>query len=245
MVERYVDFSLIRLYSQRLGYLTGQLIDAQKMTGQVGDDEAPWEAAFQRRAAEEFATRLPHSYMSDRTAAFRACVQEMDRTRDVPAALDPDWQIVRSYLFNLAEALEAELQLQKRSFPGDVAGESPTTPSIIRVDELAPLASPSALVRQAEAAAAVADFALRQRYGGITSTEVDWIRSLAREVSVVDIAAEYGYSERSMHRRFNDLWEKMNVEGRTEAIVVAASVGWLERPGTPASLVSGAGVGHV
>jgi len=55
--------------------------------------------------------------------------------------------------------------------------------------------------------------------------EVDWLRLLAGDVRVSDLAERVGYSEREMYRRLKRLYLKMGVQGRTEALVKASRFG--------------------
>lgn len=236
-VTASIDYSLIHLYSLRLAYLTQVLKNAQAFSGREGSNEEPWGERFQRDAAQEYERQLPRHYLESRCKSFRACQDEMERARPVPAAMTEDWSIVESYLRNLSAALEDRLDVVRQSDRGVVAGEPPTTPAVVHFEVLAPSVSAGGLDKQFRAADAVADFCLKQQYGGVTEEEISWLRALAQERAVVEIATAHGYSERSLHRRLKDLWSKMGVAGKTEAIVVAASVGWLSRPDIPPSLV--------
>lgn len=66
----------------------------------------------------------------------------------------------------------------------------------------------------------------REAYG-LTSEEVEWLRAFARGERALDIGHRFGYSERDFYRAQQRLWEKLEVEGRNEALVVAAEIGWI------------------
>lgn len=57
--------------------------------------------------------------------------------------------------------------------------------------------------------------------------EVEWLRQLAGGATVVQIAERAGYSERAMFRLLRDLYRKMSVKNRVEAIMQARDRGWL------------------
>lgn len=59
----------------------------------------------------------------------------------------------------------------------------------------------------------------------LTEAEVRWLGALARGTSVVDLATAEAYSERAMYRRLSDLYRKMDVRTRGEAIAVASRHG--------------------
>jgi DNA-binding NarL/FixJ family response regulator len=57
--------------------------------------------------------------------------------------------------------------------------------------------------------------------------ELAWLTALAGGMSVVELADEVGYSERSLFRRLHDLYEKLGVQGRAEAMLEAGRMGLL------------------
>ena len=57
--------------------------------------------------------------------------------------------------------------------------------------------------------------------------EKEWLRQLARGDSVARLAVRAGYSERMMFRLLRDLYTKIGVSGRTEALIKARGDGWL------------------
>ena len=58
--------------------------------------------------------------------------------------------------------------------------------------------------------------------------EVGWLQTLARGATVARLACEVGYSEREMFRILSNLYQRMGVVSRTEALVQAAQSGLLE-----------------
>ncbi len=59
----------------------------------------------------------------------------------------------------------------------------------------------------------------------ITEEEIGWLAELANGVTVARIADETGYSERAMFRRLHEVYERLGVSGRTEAIIAAERLG--------------------
>ena len=59
----------------------------------------------------------------------------------------------------------------------------------------------------------------------ITDEEIGWLAELASGETVARIADETGYSERAMFRRLHEVYERLGVSGRTEAIVAAERLG--------------------
>jgi DNA-binding NarL/FixJ family response regulator len=75
-----------------------------------------------------------------------------------------------------------------------------------------------------------------QAAGGscVSPTEVGWLRLLAQGTHVVELARLAGYSERAMYRLLSQLFQRMAVANRHEAILRADRWGLLDKPETPA-----------
>lgn len=56
---------------------------------------------------------------------------------------------------------------------------------------------------------------------------MEWLAALASGSTVARLANETGYSERVMFRRLADLYGRLGVSGRAEAIVAAERLGLL------------------
>jgi DNA-binding CsgD family transcriptional regulator len=61
----------------------------------------------------------------------------------------------------------------------------------------------------------------------ISDREVEWLRELAKGTTVAQLAERSGYSERAMFRLLRLLYARMQVQGRTEALMHAQQRGWL------------------
>ncbi len=61
----------------------------------------------------------------------------------------------------------------------------------------------------------------------LADRELGWLRDLAQGHSVAAIASESGYSERMMFRLLRDLYAKLGVANRTEAMMLARERGWM------------------
>jgi DNA-binding NarL/FixJ family response regulator len=57
--------------------------------------------------------------------------------------------------------------------------------------------------------------------------EIDWLHQLAGGLTVGQLAARVGYSERMMFRLLRELYDRLQVKGRTEALMLARQRGWL------------------
>lgn len=61
----------------------------------------------------------------------------------------------------------------------------------------------------------------------LTERELAWLRDLAQGLTVAQVAARSGYSERMVFRFFRDLYEGLGVANRTEALLLARERGWI------------------
>lgn len=60
-----------------------------------------------------------------------------------------------------------------------------------------------------------------------TDEEIRWLRELATGSTVTAVASTVQYSERALYRRLKDLYAKLGVANRTQALVLAREQGWL------------------
>jgi DNA-binding NarL/FixJ family response regulator len=63
--------------------------------------------------------------------------------------------------------------------------------------------------------------------GSPTARELEWLKGLAGGLTVGQLADRLGYSERAMFRLLRDLYTRMQVQNRTEALMHAHKQGWL------------------
>jgi DNA-binding NarL/FixJ family response regulator len=60
-----------------------------------------------------------------------------------------------------------------------------------------------------------------------SAREIEWLRMLAQGATVAQLANRFDYSERAMFRLLRDLYQRMQVGGRTAALMRAQERGWL------------------
>jgi DNA-binding NarL/FixJ family response regulator len=61
----------------------------------------------------------------------------------------------------------------------------------------------------------------------LDARELGWLRELANGATVAQLAERSGYSERAMFRLLRELYGRLAVKNRTEALMVAQRRGWL------------------
>jgi two-component system, NarL family, response regulator DesR len=74
----------------------------------------------------------------------------------------------------------------------------------------------------------------RPERGTLREDEIRWLRAIARGTSVVRLARNEGYSQREIFRRLSDLYARMGVRNRHEAIALASRWGLLMPAPDPA-----------
>lgn len=84
------------------------------------------------------------------------------------------------------------------------------------------------------AAARALTGAREQQTPALTDNERRWLRALAENVTVASLARASGYSQREMYRVLAELYSRLGVTTRTEALLRADRLGLLQ---TPASVV--------
>jgi DNA-binding NarL/FixJ family response regulator len=102
----------------------------------------------------------------------------------------------------------AEPESVKRVFDAAVEGKSLLPTEVVRA-----LASPRSSLNEDEAA--------------LSARELEWLKGLASGLTVAQLADRFGYSERAMFRLLRDLYARMRVQNRTEALMYAHRQGWL------------------
>jgi DNA-binding NarL/FixJ family response regulator len=85
-----------------------------------------------------------------------------------------------------------------------------------------------ALLPTALAQALAAEGSTHNGDGWITDEEAEWLRRLKTGMTVSRLSAEVGYSERQLYRRLHDLYGRMQVNSRGEAISKASRLGLLD-----------------
>lgn len=62
----------------------------------------------------------------------------------------------------------------------------------------------------------------------LSDEELQWLRALADGSTVTKLADDVGYSERAMFRKLHDLYVRLGVKSRSEALVAAQRMGLLD-----------------
>jgi DNA-binding NarL/FixJ family response regulator len=66
-----------------------------------------------------------------------------------------------------------------------------------------------------------------EKHPALLTAEVEWLSGMTQGATVAELAKQAGYSEREMFRRLANLYVRMGVSGRTEALLAAQRWGIL------------------
>jgi DNA-binding NarL/FixJ family response regulator len=66
-----------------------------------------------------------------------------------------------------------------------------------------------------------------RRQQSLAPHEIAWLRDLANGATVAQLAKQAGYSERAMFRLLRQVYARLQVRNRTQALLHARQQGWL------------------
>lgn len=215
----------VALYAARIHYYANELVKTHRLEGQPGFDDRPWGMPYQRLAAKVYPENLPHSYLTTLANVFAGCAQTMNAQPPPPGQLAEDWWIVNAYLTNGSTAIAETLDMTLEPEWEDSTDKDPTTPNNVRFDILATYTTAQGAIRLRDAGQAVADYLSCQK--PISDNEVAILADLAAGVKYIDIAQRHGYSPRTIYRKVGQICERLEVEGKQQAITLAAHNSWI------------------
>ena len=228
----------VRVACGRVVGVTAAILEAHRLGVAEGSHECPWTLDYQREASPIFGL-LPAWYESRVAALFGRCAETMDGC-SIPAWLAQDWVIVAESMVTARRSILE--RLESASGDPDLRPRTPSSsesieelerpPFVLRFDALARLTTRAGAMRLQQAATAVRQYMEAPSPEFLDDREHELLRRLANGEAIADLAAEMGYSERSIYRALAGLWEKLGVPGRKEGIQKAALEGLLNT-GTP------------
>ena len=183
-----------------------------------------------REAISVYAAALPVSYQRDVASLFRHCADSMAR-QSIPASIAQDWLIVSEYLTNACDIIVDRLESQfgqARAGSGELPGIDDHEPVVVHFDRLAALTTTEGALRLERAALAVKGHVGGGATNALDDEQVRLLRAVASGAAIVDLAADLGYSQRSMYRALSALWRALGVPDRVQGIRKAAAEGLLD-----------------
>lgn len=197
-----------------------------------GPHGEPWTAAYHRAAVHVYAESLPVPYERRIGSLFIYSAEAMDAV-DLPAGLVEDWFIVKSYMRNASTAIADWLVTQRINSPGarkipspEIDDEGP--PRVIHYDRLAALTTLDGARRLERAAIAVQCHIGAPSAAMLDDPQRRLLNMLAAGVPIANMAADLGYSERTIYRALDRLYRALGVVDRVQAVRKAATEGLLD-----------------
>jgi DNA-binding NarL/FixJ family response regulator len=154
---------------------------------------------------------------------------------------DHDWEALtrlrqtRVELLVVAVLTDSSLPVYVRAISAGAVAAMPRDASPERVQRVFDALLHGSATLPIKVVHALASRASTDQTGEVTSielpaNEISWLRELASGATVARLADQSGYSERAMFRLLRDLYRRMGVGTRTEALMYAQQRGWLSRP---------------
>ncbi len=208
----------------------GAVLEAYEFEVPEGPHRLPWTEAYSRAAVEVCAETLPLRYVREIASLFRAGSAAMEE-HNIPTSQAPAWLIVIQHMRSAGDAMtrwaesHREPGASRAVGPAEVVGRAP---SILRFDRLAALTTAEGARRLTGAADAARQQLREALEVPLTGDQRRLLKGVASGLAVADLAVEFGYSRRSMHRELTKLWKALGVGGRIQAVRKAAAEGLLD-----------------
>lgn len=230
--EKSAGFTMarVRLACGRLAMGVHAMLEAYRFGVQEGPHREPWSPEYHAAAVKVYAESLPWSYQRDIANLFHDGEKAM-AGKTIPSDLAEDWAIVSAYMHNACAAIDEWLESGDpaiRTDPSPWVGMSEGPPAVIHFDGLAALSTEDGVRRLERAAHRVLAYFEQDEPQSLTSDERLMLRRLVASVPIADVAAEMGYSERTMYRELSKLWDKLGVPDRVSGLRRATAEGLLD-----------------
>jgi DNA-binding CsgD family transcriptional regulator len=191
-----------------------------------GTHDEPWTIDFQRQAVAIYAKALPWEYLTGLAASFEDCANLMVTVAG-PKTAAVEWGRMQQYLRSAATAINEQAPTTKPAESMTAADIAPITPPVMPFHLLAEAISTNEIADLRETGATIEGCAGGLDECPLTDQEIDWIRRMINGDRVIDIATASGYSERALYRALNELWDRLGVDNRNEAIALVGKYGWI------------------
>ena len=207
------------------------MLEAYRFGVPEGPHREPWTAEYHRESVHVYNESLPWSYQRDIAELFRDCLSAMAGCL-IPSELAEDWAIVTAYMREAVGSIEdwlASGEPQSRRSAPEVSPElMADIPRVVHWDALAGLTTQDGTRRLQNACVAVKKYFDAEAPPSLEASERLMLERLASGAAIADVAAEMGYSERSMYRELSKLWDKLGVSGRAAAVHKATAEGLID-----------------
>ena len=210
---------------------TDAMLEAYRFGVPEGPHPEPWTAEYHRESVRIYSESLPWSYQRDIAELFRDCLRAMAGCL-IPSELAGDWAIVTAYMREAARSIEDWLESGGPRLDRSGLAVSPELvsciPRVVHWDALAGLTTRAGTRRLRNASVAVKRHFDADAPPFLRAAERLMLERLASGAAIADVAAEMGYSERSMYRELAKLWDKLGVSGRAAGVHKATVEGLID-----------------
>lgn len=198
-----------------------------------GPHDKLWTPEHHGEAVRIYAKTLPASYQRDIASLFARSADALAGTgHSVRSDLVQDWQIVTEYVRNASVAIMQWLGTLDPDPSIANRGSSPEidnhTPVVIRWDLLAALSTSEGARCLERAAVAVQQTVSEPSRHGLNDEQRRLLTALVSGMTVVNLAAMFAHSERSMYRELRKLFDVLGVPNRVQAVHKAAAEGLID-----------------
>lgn len=224
-----VTWESVGLAARRISSFAASIEEAHALGFGPGRHDELWGREFHRDAIWVWEQTLPWAYLGPLARGFCDIALHMGE-HAAPKGPPESWAIVAEYLHTAGTVLldHAPTDMAKIA---DAQRMGERTPSVVRFDELAKLASADGAARLRLAGEDVArhvEPATRHAPPTLSDEELSILRSLAAGRRMVEIAEDHGFSERSLYRLLRDIWETLGATSRMEGLAIAIREGLLD-----------------
>lgn len=184
-----------------------------------------WSQEFCNEALSVFTTAFPWLYLVRMADGFDECDDAMV---ELSTVLDHgiEWTRLQQYLRSVSRAIRENAPPSDYE-KGSASELEDATPPIMPFRNLAQLASTNGAIEMHRCATEVVQLCGEYADNPLNALQIEWMRRLGQGEKIIDLARSAGYSERTMYRALNQLWDELGVRNRAEAIALVSEKGWL------------------
>lgn len=206
----------IRRAALRIAGYADEITRAHVLGIAPGYFDEPWTVEYQKQALVIYRLSLPDAYLAELADHFGKVARAI-----APIAPDDEsWEVVHSYLESASQVLG---HLPPRHAQPSTILES-STPSLIRVGDLAALVSRIGAKQLSYHANAVAR-AAGPIVLGVSVEELQVARHIHNGLTRMEISVELAMSERTVYRRQVSFCNKCGANDIAEALTIATDLG--------------------
>lgn len=220
--------SELLITAQRVANFGRSLQDAHALGHGPGSFDDISTRQFHDEAVKVNAETLPWSYMLAIADRFLTAARQLT-ARAVPLAVVDEWILVIDFLRSAGASMSSAAP-DPPPEPNDL-GVLTSTVSVMPFDRLAALVSERGARSLAEAGDAVASvLALDVERSPLSEHETALLNQLIAGRRIIEVAEQHGYAERTLHRKLNEIWERLGAKSRVDGLALAVAKGWIDPP---------------